>query len=132
MADVRLDRRPRMRHLVSRSLLVTAALALISFTHGAVPPALAQCVFVPGSPCGERVGPCRCGDTVVTSTRLDGSDPVLQTPCPMNGLSVASGVRLEVGGTVRAAAGNTCSGIVVLPNATNVVVTTGKIVGFQT
>src|SRR5262245_30684672 len=117
MARARLDRRPLMRRLVSRSLLVTAALALISFAHSAVSPALAQCVFAPGPPCGEGVGPCRCGDTVVKSTKLDRSDPVLQTPCPENGLAVASGVRLEVGGTVRAAAGNTCSGIMVLPNA---------------
>jgi len=120
-----------MRHLVSRSSLITAALALIGFAPGAVSPALAQCLS-PGPACGEGIGPCHCGDTVLTSTKLNGSDPVLNAACPRDGLFVTAGVKLTIGGAVRAAAGNACSGIVVLPEATDVTVTTGKIIGFLT
>jgi len=113
-----------MRNLLVRSLLLPSVLVLIAFGPGAVSPVL-------GADCGDGVAPCSCGDTVVTYTRLDGSDPVLRTPCPCDGLLVASDVTLKINGTIRGQAGNTCSGIRVLPGATDVVVTTGRIVGFD-
>ena len=39
--------------------------------------------------------PCACGDTVVTDTILDSSDPVLQGGCFPVGLLVAGGVTLD-------------------------------------
>src|SRR5262245_37918534 len=120
-----------MRHASVRSLLITAALALVAVAHSTASLASAACLG-PVRTCGAGFGPCHCGDTVVVDTRLDGSDPVLRTPCPMNGLFVASGVTLTINGAIRAESGNTCSGIALLEGATDVVVTTGKIVGFQT
>lgn len=115
-----------MRHAAVRFLLIIPVLALISLGPRAVS-------FAQGEPgaCGDGLGPCRCGDSVLTDTRLDGSDPVLKTPCPCVGLFVASGVRLVIGGTIQSASNNTCSGIVVPPGATDVVVTVGRIVGFE-
>ena len=116
-----------MRHLVLRSLLLTSVLVLIALGQGAVTPVL-------GANCGDGVGLCSCGDTVVTSTRLDGSHPVLQAPCPCDGLIVRSGVTLQIGGTLKGQ--NECSGIRVEPEpvsgrAEGVVVTDGRIVGFS-
>jgi len=115
-----------MRHLLMRSLLLTPVVVLIAFGPGAVSPVLGA-----GASCGGGVAPCSCGDTVVTNTRLDNSDPVLRTPCPCDGLLVASHVTLRINGTIQGQAGNTCSGVRVLPDATNVVVMTGRIAGFE-
>jgi hypothetical protein len=107
-----------------------------------LPKELASTTFVVGI-CGDASGPggtdvpCRCGNVVTTNTKLNGSDPVLKTPCPCNGLIVASGVTLDIGGTILAATDpNACtetfpSGIVLGPGATNVTITTGRIVGFE-
>jgi parallel beta-helix repeat protein len=46
--------------------------------------------------CGDRAGPqhsrvaCACGDTVVTSTRLRSSDPVVQNVCLDDGLKIGA------------------------------------------
>jgi len=116
-----------MRETALRALLIIPVLALTIIGPGAAVPAQGQV-----RACGAGFGPCRCGDTVVVDTKLDGTDPVLSTPCPCVGLLVISGVTLVIGGTIRAASGNTCAGIVVPPRATDVVVTTGRIVGFET
>src|SRR3989338_5982817 len=43
--------------------------------------------------------PCSCGDTVTTDTVLDsGTDLVVSTVCTCNGLDVADGVELDLGG----------------------------------
>src|SRR5262249_28324449 len=79
--------------------------------------------------CGEGVGACRCGDRVVPNSRLGGSDPVLTTTCPCDGLIVASGVSLQIGGTITGES-DACSGILIEGNATGVAVTDGRITGF--
>src|SRR5262245_51055164 len=79
--------------------------------------------------CGKNVDPCRCGDRVVTNTRLGGSDPVLTTTCPCDGLIVASGVSLEIGETITRE-NDACSEILIEGNATGVAVTDGRITGF--
>jgi hypothetical protein len=84
-----------------------------------------------GADCGEGVALCHCGDRVVTSTTLNGSHPVLKTPCPCDGLMVESGVRLTIAGTIRGQDGNACAGIRVVPGASGVGVQIGKIVGFD-
>ena len=91
-----------MRDLLLRALLITPALALIASAQGAVSPALGACQ-APGPACGDGIGvPCSCGDTVVTYTRLSGSDPVLQTPCPFDGLFVVGHDRIDAGARVGA------------------------------
>jgi hypothetical protein len=79
--------------------------------------------------CGTGVGPCQCGDRVVTNTRLSAADPVLRTACPCEGLIVASGVSLEIRGTMTGA-DDTCSAITLEGNATDVVVRNGRLTGF--
>jgi hypothetical protein len=83
--------------------------------------------------CGDGVGPCSCGDRVVTNSKLDGSDPVLRTTCPCDGLVVASGVALNIGGTIQGS--GACTGVRVEENAsggvaTDVAITNGRIRGF--
>src|SRR5262249_38942383 len=116
-----------MRETALRALLIIPVLALILIGPGAAVSARG-----PGGARGDGLGPSRCGGTVVGPTQPGGTDPVLSTPCPCVGLLVISGVTLVIGGTIRGASGNTCSGIVVPPRATDVVVTTGTIVGFET
>jgi hypothetical protein len=110
-------------------LIVLLTCNLVILGHGSVTTAFA-------APCGNGIGPCSCGDTVVTSTKLDGSDPVLRAPCPCDGLIVESGVTLVIGGTIRRAPSDACigvfpSGIILAPNAQDVTITTGRIVGFD-
>lgn len=112
-----------MRDLTWRVLLSTLALLLVAVA-GAMSPAR-------GADCGNGVGPCRCGDVVVTSTTLQGTDPILKTPCACDGLIVAPGVTLVIGGTIRARAGNQCSGIRFAPGTTDAIVRIGRIVGFD-
>jgi hypothetical protein len=109
-----------MRHSSLRALLLLT-LGLTTLGAGAVRPARA-------ADCGGGV-PCHCGDRVVTNTRLGGSDPVLRTPCPCDGLIVASGVSLEIRGTITGES-DLCSGILLEGNATGVAVTNGRITGF--
>jgi len=119
-----------------KKVLLTV-LTLIAFAQGAVSPALGACgVPNPNNTCGGSV-PCHCGDTVVASRNLDSSDPVLRTACPDDGLYVASGVTLQINGTIRDLPNprDDCSGIVVgvpgATGATRVVVKIGTIVGFD-
>jgi hypothetical protein len=114
-----------MRLAVLRARFVTLAVVFIALAGGAMSPAL-------GAPCGNGVGPCHCGDVVVTSTTLRGSDPVLKTRCPCDGLILAPGVTLQIGGTIRAQAGNQCSGIRFPPETAAAAVRIGRIVGFDT
>lgn len=86
--------------LPRRVALTLSLLALLALLAAA--PALA-------ANCGDRAGPgktdipCSCGDTVVTSTRLTGSDPVVysgggDTVCADQGLVIgADRVRLDCG-----------------------------------
>ena len=60
--------------------------------------------------CGDGVGPCSCGDTVRTDTTLDDTDPVTATVCPCDGLLVASGVELNLGGHTISGSG-VCVGV---------------------
>jgi hypothetical protein len=62
--------------------------------------------------CGDTAGPggtdvpCTCGDTVVTDTVLQAaSDPVAANACNGNGLTLASGVALDLGGNTLTGAG---------------------------
>jgi hypothetical protein len=112
-----------MRHPSLRAL-VTLTLALIGVGAAGITPARA-------ADCGDGVGPCHCGDRVVVNTRLGGSDPVLRTPCPCDGLVVASGVSLELRGTLTGEQDNFCSGIFLEIGATGVAVTNGRITGFS-
>jgi hypothetical protein len=67
-----------MRHVFLRPVLINLVfVALIAFGSGAAAPALA-------APCRDGVGPCGCGDTVVTPTKLDRSDPGLREVCTRN------------------------------------------------
>lgn len=112
-----------MRHPSSRAL-VTILLTLACFAVGAG--ALSP---IEAADCGSGVGPCHCGDRVITNARLGGSDPVLRNVCPCDGLIVASGVALEIRGTITGES-DLCSGIVVEGGASGVTVRNGKIIGF--
>jgi hypothetical protein len=89
--------------------------------------------------CGDGVGPCSCGDRVVSDTTLDASDPVLGTRCPCHGLLVASGVTLDIGGTIRSGGPDVCTdprvgltaGIKIEPGAADVTIRRGRIAGFE-
>ena len=120
-----------MRHLRLRSLLtLPAVLALVVFAQGPMAAAF-------GADCGDTSGPgatdipCRCGDTVTTSTVLKASDPVTSTVCPALGLAVAAGITLNLGGkTLR----GTCPlglGLQLSAGATTTV-TRGRLIGFET
>jgi hypothetical protein len=104
--------------------LIVPVAILLALTGGALSPAAAAA-------CGDGVGPCRCGDVVVTDTSLAGSDPVLKTRCPCDGLIVAPGVTLVIGGTIEAQAGNQCAGIRFTPGTAGAAVKTGRINGFD-
>jgi hypothetical protein len=107
--------------LTLSSVLIAPVLIFMALAEGPM-----SLVF--GDVCGDGIGPCHCGDVVVTDTLLGGSDPVLRTRCPCDGLSVASGITLEIVGTIRAEAGNQCSGIRLADHA---VVRTGRVTGFD-
>ena len=84
--------------------------------------------------CGDRIGPCSCGDRVVTNTTLGGSDPVLRTMCPCIGLIVAPGVTLDLGGTLKGSdqSNPLCSGVLIEDGAQDVIVRHGRVMGFFT
>src|SRR5262245_6357416 len=58
------------------------------------------------APCGDTAGrngkdvACRCGDTVVTDTVLSARDPVTKKACPAGGLTVNSGLNLNLNGRI--------------------------------
>ena len=64
--------------------------------------------------------PCACGDVVtVNHTLTCGVDPVTLAPCTGNGLTVAFGVTLHLGGcTIRGSGGATGTGLLMFPAAT--------------
>jgi hypothetical protein len=82
--------------------------------------------------CGDGVGACSCGDTVITDTTLvESFDPVCSTgpadTCPDTGLFVATDVVLSLGGcTIRGGTGS-LNGVDASQNAE---VRSGKISGF--
>lgn len=94
-------------HQWSARLLALIGLLVV----GVVPAWAADCGDTAG-PGGTNV-PCSCGDTVVTSTVLNGTDPVLSTGpadvCPADGLYIgASGITLSLGGkTIRGSGSGT-------------------------
>ena len=66
-------------------------------------------VFAHADACGDdldgRRVACRCGDTVVSDTRLAGSDPVVTTRCTLDGLTIrardlAESIRVDLNGQV--------------------------------
>jgi hypothetical protein len=69
---------------------------LISAFHAIPTLALAAALVLAAGParaaCGDDVDgarvPCRCGDTVVSSTRLEPGDPVVQERCSSDGLRI--------------------------------------------
>jgi len=92
-----------------------------------------------GAPCGDTSGPgdsdipCACGDTVMTDTVLNATDPVTTGVCPCNGLIVRSNVTLDLGG--RTISGSrTCVGIDIGGGAAgaNAVIRGGQIARFDT
>lgn len=84
--------------------------------------------------CGDTAGPdgddvpCACGDRVVANTTLTASDPVTGVQCTGRGLSVASGVTLNLGGFTLNGSGVE-SGIEALGDA---MVANGQVNGFGT
>jgi hypothetical protein len=120
----------------SLSILVVPALLFVSsclaFTVVGTDVAIA-------ADCGDGVGPCSCGDRVITNTTLSAADPVRTTICPCNGLVVASGVTLKVRGTIRSNGPSASCNISDIPNAgivietgsSNVVIMNGHLVGFE-
>jgi len=117
-----------MRQSSLRTLLVTLAMTLLSLGPSAVS-------AVQAATCGDSVGPCSCGDTVITSTKLGATDPILSTTCPDTGLIVdpfsvpTPGLTLEIAGTLRGSGRG--FGIQLARNADHVVITTGHIVGYD-
>ena len=81
-------------------------------------------------PCGGAV-PCACGDRVVRDHTLRGVDPVTRARCSVNGLLVADGVRLDLGGATLRGLG-AGAGILIDPGARHVTVRGGKLMGFAT
>jgi sugar lactone lactonase YvrE len=84
----------------------------------------------PPSSCGGDV-PCACGDRVVRHRTLRGSDLVTRTPCPADGLVVAAGVTLDLGGATLRGQG-AGSGVRIEAGASGVTVRRGTIAGFAT
>lgn len=100
-----------------------------------------------GASCGDDVDrrriACACGDVVVSSTRLREGDPVLQVPCPVDGLVVAAPplaeeITLDLGGFVLRGSG-TGTGIRIDSGGSDGALVTGgrgderaNIVGFGT
>src|SRR5262245_23061035 len=84
--------------------------------------------------CGDTIGTrgrdvvCRCGDTVTANTRLAKKDPVVRKACPADGLHVADGVTLNLGGLTII---GSRTGIGVVPGAGSKV-TNGAIRNFAT
>jgi len=75
--------------------------------------------------------PCSCGDRAVKDRKLRGADPVTKTVCPADGLVVASGVTLDLGGaTLRG--GGVGTGVRIEAGATHATVRNGTIAGFAT
>src|SRR5262245_291642 len=81
-------------------------------------------------PCGGDV-PCACGDRVVRDHTLRGVDPVTRARCSVNGLLVADGVTLDLGGATLRGLG-AGAGILIDPGARRVTVRGGKLMGFAT
>jgi len=84
----------------------------------------------PPGACGGGV-PCACGDRVVSDRTLRGADPVTRTACPADGLVVAVGVSLDLGGATLRGQGAGV-GVRIEAGATGVRVQRGKITGFAT
>jgi hypothetical protein len=101
-----------MRHH-SASLLVVLSLTFLVALAGSGTRAPAA-----AADCGDGVGPCRCGDTVVTNTTLNDTDPVTATVCPCDGLLVASGVELNLGGRTISGSG-VCIGVRIGPSGSS-------------
>jgi hypothetical protein len=70
------------------------ALALVALLVGATGSPSAH-----AAPCGDDVDgarvACRCGDTVVSDTRLRPEDPVVTDRCPLDGLAIRAGALAE-------------------------------------
>jgi hypothetical protein len=80
--------------------------------------------------CGGDV-PCACGDHVVRDRTLRGSDPITKTVCAADGLIVADGVTLDLGGkTLRGQGAGT--GVRIAAGATHATVQRGAITGSAT
>ncbi len=79
--------------------------------------------------CGGTV-PCSCGDTVITNTILDtAKDPVVTTVCSGDGLIVATGVTLDLGGnTIRGSLNR--EGIQIGKAASDINIKNGRVEGF--
>ena len=76
--------------------------------------------------------PCSCGDTVTTDTVLDsGTDLVVSTVCTCNGLDVADGVELDLGGNTITGS-ETCVGVLIEAGADIVTIKNGTIEKFAT
>jgi len=92
-----------------------------------VPP---RSILPPPASCGGSI-PCACGNRVVRDRTLRGADPVTQTICPADGLVVAAGVTLDLGGATLRGQGAGV-GVRIEPGATQVRVKRGKVVSFAT
>ena len=121
-----------MRQARRHSLLVPGLMLILTVVG------LVALIPAHGANCGAGVGPCSCGDRVITNTALGGSDPVLRQLCPCHGLVVASGVTLDIGGTIQWTGPGFCndpnvfypSGVLIEDGAADVVIKHGRTVGF--
>jgi parallel beta-helix repeat protein len=95
--------------------------------------ALRAAAFVPGAPTCGPGDPCECGDRVTASTTLAPGDPVCTTVCSENGLFVADGVTLDLGGcTITGDQAGDDVGLTIEGGASNVVIRNGRVKGFGT
>src|SRR5262249_39727642 len=119
---------------VIRVIRATGAQTVVSQGQRfANPFAIAVVLFPPVPPpgaCGGGV-PCACGDRVVQSRTLRGADPATRTACPADGLVVAAGVTLDLGGSTLRGQG-AGAGVRIEVGAANVTVRSGRITGFAT
>ena len=118
-----------MRQL-RRSPLLVAVLGLLvmaATTPGAE-------AFIPAAPTCDSVTPCECGDRVIGNKMLNPLvDPVCTDVCADNGLFVAGGVTLDLGGCIITGDDMGADvGIQIEGGANNVVIRNGAVTGFGT
>ena len=112
----------RVRYL---STLFMAGLGLVAITT----PVWAS----PSAPTCGGATPCACGNRVVADRTLTSADLVTTTVCTGNGLFVANGVKLNLGGrTITGDGGAADVGIMIEGGANNVVIQGGRVTGFGT
>jgi hypothetical protein len=113
----------RQRHGSPLLIAILGLLVMIASGAGAA-------VIAP--PCGGAT-PCDCGNRVIASRTLTPADPVTTTVCTGNGLFVAGGVTLDLGGrTITGDGMGADVGITIEGGAANAIIQNGRVTGFGT